>query len=183
MGVTKWAGVVVGYPLASVGYLVWDPVRGKVFNVGVSFVDEDDKPRWWRKADDGGVVEEMEEFIFSDLDVDSSQQMQQGGEHVAAADGGVEPPMPDLVEDSSDDEDDDEGPGGDDDQWGLDDDAVEEQHVEQPTPTGLRQSNKEKRGVPSLRFIEEYLAAVVGEEVKQSPQSVQEALDTSGVCH
>ena len=35
MGVTKWEGVVVGYPATSVGYRVWDPVRGKVFNVGV----------------------------------------------------------------------------------------------------------------------------------------------------
>ena len=49
-----------------------------------------------------------------------------------------------LVKNSSDDEDDDDGPGGDDDQWGPKDDAVEEQHVEQPTPTGPRQSNREK---------------------------------------
>ena len=84
--------------------------------------------------------------------------------------------MPDLVEDSSDDEDDGEGPRGDDDQRGPDDDAMEEQHVEQPVPTGPRHSNKEKRGVPSLRFIEEYLATAVEEEVKQSPRSVQEAL-------
>ena len=81
--------------------------------------------------------------------------------------------MPDMVEDSSDDENDGEGPGGDDDQWGPEDDVVEEQHVEQPVPTGPRQSNMEKRGVSSLRFVEEYLAAVVEEEVKQSPQSVQ----------
>ena len=30
MGFTKWEGVVVGYPPTSVGYGVWDPVRGKV---------------------------------------------------------------------------------------------------------------------------------------------------------
>ena len=79
--------------------------------------------------------------------------------------------MPELVEDSSDDEDDGEGPGGDDDQWGPEDDAVGEQHVEQPAlaPAEPRQSNREKRGVPSLRFIEEYLAAAMEEEVKQSP--------------
>ena len=79
--------------------------------------------------------------------------------------------MPELVEDSSDDEDDGEGPGGGDDEWGPEDDAVEEQHVERPAPApdGLRQSNREKRGVPSLRFIEEYLAAAVEQEVKQSP--------------
>ena len=110
-------------------------MTGKVFNVGLPFVDEDVKPGLWRKADDGGVAEEVEEFIFLDLDVDNSQQMQQGGEHVDAADGVVEPLMPDLVEDSSDDEDDGEGPGGgDDDQWGPEDDAVEEQHVDQPLP-------------------------------------------------
>ena len=95
MGVTKWEGVVVGYPSTIVGYRVWDPVRGKVFNVGVPFVDEDVKPQWWRKVVDGGAVEEVEEFIFPDLDVDSSQQqVHQGGEHIAAADGVVEPPIP-----------------------------------------------------------------------------------------
>ena len=117
---------MVGYLSASVGYRVWDPVRGKVYNVGVPFVDEDVKPGWWRKVDDGGVVEEVEEFILPDLDVDSSQQIQQAGEHTHAADGEVEPLMPDMVEDSNDDEDDGEGPGGDDDQWGPEDDAVEE---------------------------------------------------------
>ena len=58
MGVTKWEGVVVGYPAASVGYQVWDPVREKVFNVGVPFVDEDVKPGWWREPADGGVADD-----------------------------------------------------------------------------------------------------------------------------
>ena len=40
MGVTKWDGVVVGFLAGSVGYRVWDPVRGEVFNVGVPNVDE-----------------------------------------------------------------------------------------------------------------------------------------------
>ena len=40
MGVTEWEGVIVGYPAASVGYRVWDPVRGNVYNVGVPHVDE-----------------------------------------------------------------------------------------------------------------------------------------------
>ena len=96
-------------------------------------MDEDVKPGWWRKTDDGGVVEEVEEFIFPDLNVDNSQQqVQQGGEHIAAVNGEVETPMPDLVEDNSDDEDDGEGPRGDDYQWGPEDDVVEEKHVEQP---------------------------------------------------
>ena len=46
MGVTKWEGVVVGYLATSVGYRVWDPVRGKVFNVGVPFLDENVDPSW-----------------------------------------------------------------------------------------------------------------------------------------
>ena len=174
MGVTKWEGVVVGYPANSVGYRVWDPVRGKVFNVGVPFVDEDVRPGWWREPIDGGVVDEVEDFIFPDLPVDIPQQIQQEGE--LAADGEVEQIMPDMVEDSSDNEDDGEGPGEEDDRWGPEDDAVEEQHVEQPAPDAPRQSEREKRGVPPLRFIEEYLAAAVEEEVKQSPQSLREAL-------
>ena len=67
MGETKWEGVVVGYPSSSVGYRVWDPLRGKVYNVGVPFVDEDVQPGWWRKAVDNGVVDEVEEFVFLDL--------------------------------------------------------------------------------------------------------------------
>ena len=107
MGVTKWEGVVVGDPSTSVGYRVWDPIRGKVFNVGVPFVDEDVEPGWWRKVDNGGVAEVVDEFIFPDRAVDNSQQqMQQGEDNVAAVDGGVEPPMPELVEGISDDEDD-----------------------------------------------------------------------------
>ena len=67
MGETKWEGVVVGYPSSSVGYRVWDPLRGKVYNVGVPFVDEDVQPGWWRKAVDSGVVDEVEDFVFPDL--------------------------------------------------------------------------------------------------------------------
>ena len=39
-----WEGVIVGYPITSVGYRVWDPVRGKIYNVGVPHVDEDVQP-------------------------------------------------------------------------------------------------------------------------------------------
>ena len=46
MGVTKWEGVIVGYPTGSVGYRVWDPIRGKVFNVGVPHVDGSVQPGW-----------------------------------------------------------------------------------------------------------------------------------------
>ena len=40
MGVTKWEGVIVGYPIGSLGYKVWNLVRGKFYNVGVLYVDE-----------------------------------------------------------------------------------------------------------------------------------------------
>ena len=44
--------------------------------------------------------------------------------------------------------------------------------VEQPVQPAIsepRQSSRERRGVPPLRFIEMYLAATTKEEVKQSP--------------
>ena len=73
MGVTKWEGVVVGYPATSVGYRVWDPVRGKVFNVGVPFLDENVEPGWWKVPSGGsGVIEEEDEVQFPDLGVDNS---------------------------------------------------------------------------------------------------------------
>ena len=46
MGVTNWEGVIVGYPTTSVGYRVWDPVRGKVYNVGVPHINEDVHLGW-----------------------------------------------------------------------------------------------------------------------------------------
>ena len=47
MGSTKWEGMIVGYPVDNVGYRVWDPVRGAVFNTGVPDVDEAVEPGWW----------------------------------------------------------------------------------------------------------------------------------------
>ena len=44
MGVTKWEGVIVGYLAGSVGYRVWDPPRGNIFNVGVPDIDESVEP-------------------------------------------------------------------------------------------------------------------------------------------
>ena len=40
-------------------------------------------------------------------------------------------------------------------------------------------SNRERRGVPPLRLIEQYLATVVEEEANQSLQTVQEALQST----
>ena len=175
MGVTKWEGVIVGYPIGSVGYRVWDPARGKVYNVGVPHVDEDVQPGWWRKAIEGGVVDDVEEIFFPDLNVDKAKGTDPEALQVR------EPLMPELVEDSSDDE--GEAGGGDDVEWGPEDDAsvnsvneggeteASQQDVNEP-----RHSNRERRGVPPLRFIEMYLASAAEEEVKQNPESVQEAL-------
>ena len=48
-GCTKWEGVIVGYPIHSVGYGVWDPVRGVVFNTRVPIFYKAVEPGWWRK--------------------------------------------------------------------------------------------------------------------------------------
>ena len=90
--------------------------------------------------------------------------------------------MPILVEDSSDEEDGDDG--DDDEGWGPGDDASapnvpstqDSADVEMPQQSEPRHSNRERRGVPPLRLIEQYLATVAEEEANQSPQSVQEAL-------
>ena len=165
-----------------------------MFNVGVPFLDEDVAPGWWKEPNTAGVIEQEEVFQFPDLDVDSTLQGGSVDVGVDAEGGDGEAEMPVLVEDSSDDEGDDEVHEGGFDDWGEDDDApvipvregvslVNEDvngggnlSTEQPTPTEPRQSSRERRGVPPLRYIEMYLAAAVEEEVKQSPQSVQEAL-------
>ena len=177
MGVTKWEGVVVGYPVGSVGYRVWDPVRGKVFNVGVPDVDENVEAGWWRRTVDGGEFDGVEPIRFPDLNDDVT----------SVGEVNLQLEMPVLVEDSSDDEEEgggDEG-GGEDDDWGPDDDApaspvhevpIAEVGGETQEASEPRHSNRENRGVPPLRFIEAYLATAADEEVKQSPESVQEAL-------
>ena len=193
MGVTKWEGVIVGYPIDSVGYRVWDPVRGKIFNVGVPHVDESVQPGWWKKgAAGGGDSADIEVIVFPDLDVDevegAAAQVQVQGEV-------AELEIPDLVEDSSDDEEDDvDGEG--DEEWGPDDDApgdqggeggdddepaaVDESTVEEvPVQEGPRHSDRERRGVPPARFIEMYLAAAADDEARHNPETVREALDSS----
>lgn len=167
MGVTKWEGVIVGYPTGSVGYRVWDPVRGKVFNVGVPDIDENVEPGWWRSnVEGGGACEDGGEVIFPDLvevaAIAVAEPLLQLQEDL---------PMPELHEDSSDDDADGEG-GGDGDDWGPADDAPVV-----PVHGGARRSNREARGVPPLRYIEEFLASTAQEEAKQSPQTLQEALE------
>ena len=177
MGVTKWEGVVVGYPVGSVGYRVWDPVRGKVFNVGVPDIDENVAPGWWRGEDIGGeIVDDMEEIVFPDLEADIIPVVVHGPEQEDTSQ------IPILVEDSSDEEGGDDG--GDDEGWGPSDDAPapgvpstqDSADVEPTQRNEPRHSIRERRGVPPLRLIEQYLATVAEEEANQSPQSVQEAL-------
>ena len=83
--------------------------------------------------------------------------------------------MPRLDEDSSDDDDDGDG-DGEDDGWGPDDDAPVipvRGGVSVNTAAGgddggqsePRHTNRENRGVPPLRFIEMYMAAVADGEV------------------
>ena len=49
---------------------VGDPVRGKIFNVGVPHVDECVQPGWWKKGA-AGVEDaaDIEVIVFPDLDV------------------------------------------------------------------------------------------------------------------
>ena len=179
MGVTKWEGVIVGYPTGSVGYRVWDPVRGKVYNVGVPHIDEDVAPGWWKKGEGAASdVDVAAEIIFPDLDVDIVGE----GEHEIPE---CDLPVPVLVEDSSDEEDGDDAIDGDNDDWGPEDDAPsgggEEGDIDDSVPEVApadepRHSNRERRGVPPLRYIEMFLAAAAEDEAKQSPASVEEAL-------
>ena len=117
MGDTKWEGVIVGYPENSVGYRVWDPVRGKVFNVGVPHVDEDVQPGWWKKDGGGGGNVDVDAFVFPDLAVDEDE-----GAAKQVQEQAPEQKMPELVEGSSNNDGDDVN-DGDDRGWGPDDDA------------------------------------------------------------
>ena len=59
---------------------------------------------------------------------------------------------------------------------GVDAAAVDVDAVAPGQPSFPRHSNRENKGVPPLKFIEMYLASAVEEEVKQSPQTIHEAL-------
>ena len=49
-------GVLIGYSEASPTYRVWDPVKGKVLNVGGVDFDEDVEPDWWKGLGEVGAV-------------------------------------------------------------------------------------------------------------------------------
>ena len=94
-------------------------------------------------------------------------------------------PIPVLVEGSSDEEDGGDAIDGGNDDWGPEDDApsggkeegdVDDVVLEAALADEPRHSNRERRGVPPLRFIEMFLAVAAEEEAKQSPASVEEAL-------
>ena len=59
---------------------------------------------------------------------------------------------------------------------GVDAATIDVDAVAPGQPSVPRHNNRENRGVPPLRFIEIYLASTAEEEVKQSPQTVHEAL-------
>ena len=58
----------------------------------------------------------------------------------------------------------------------IDGDANVVDELERGQPSIPRQSNREHQSSTPFRFIEMYLASAAKEEVKQSPQSVREAL-------
>lgn len=180
MGETKWEGVIVGYPRNSVGYRVWDPVRGKVFNVGVPDIDESVEPGWWKKGAAGVVVEDLDPIIFPDLEDDFPAISDVEVEAEA-----VDEVLPELVEDESDDEGDEEGGGdgggGAGDDWGPEDDAPEAgtpagDMMEELGGSSPRHSNRPNRGVPPPRYIEAFLANGAGADMGEFPQTAWEAL-------
>lgn len=56
-----------GYLMGSVGYRFCDLVRGKVYNVGVTYIDASVEPGWWRKVGGEGNFDDVEEVVFPDL--------------------------------------------------------------------------------------------------------------------
>ena len=148
-------------------------MRGKVFNVGVPDIDENVAPGWWRGEDIGGeIVDDMEEVVFPDLEADIIPEVVRELEQEDTSE------IPILVEDSSDEEDGDDG--DDDEGWGPSDDAhapnvpstQDSADVEMTQQSEPRHNNRERRGVPPLRLIEQYLATVGEEEANRGPQSV-----------
>lgn len=121
MGSTLWEGVVVGHPIDNVGYRVWDPVRGQIFNTGVPTFDKTVELGWWRKEKVGlPAQDDSEAFVFPNLE-DGGGLAVEDEAHQEEDDES----LPILVEDSSDDDDDDEDgdEGGGGFGWGPEDDA------------------------------------------------------------
>ena len=56
LGEVRRARVLIGYSKESPSYRVWDPVKGKVLNVGGADFDEDVEPGWWKGLGEVGAV-------------------------------------------------------------------------------------------------------------------------------
>ena len=163
LGEVRKEGVLIGYSDESPSYRVWDPVKGKVLNVGGAEFDEEVGPGWWRTQGEIGatVKDEREDVEFPDLSTSADAEDQNAPEVEDAPPPPPSPPplpsnseedgeLPELYEDSSDDE--------------GDDDA-------QPMRFRPR-STRSTRGVPAQRYDEIFAAAI---DVT-CPATVQEAL-------
>ena len=61
LGEVRKEGVLVGYCDESSSYRVWDPIKGKVLNVGGAEFDEEVGSRWWRRKGEVGATLKKEE--------------------------------------------------------------------------------------------------------------------------
>ena len=150
MGEVRKEGVLVGYSDESPSYRVWDPVKGKVLNVGGADFDEDVEPGWWKKIGEvGATLKEEDSVEFPDLaiDGDDSISLPLPPPSPPADDGEEE--TPELLEDDSNNE------GG-----------------EDNNPPQPRRSARDNRGVPPLRYDDVFEAAVD----LICPSTVEEAL-------
>ena len=63
--------MLIGYSEESPSYRVWDPVKGKVINVGGAEFDEEVEPGWWKRLGEVGsrLQDDGPEVAFPDLAV------------------------------------------------------------------------------------------------------------------
>ena len=73
-GEVRKDGVLVGCCYESPSYRVWDPMKGKVLNVGGAEFDGDEGPRWWSLLEVGATLKVKE------LDVDFPDFVPTAGE-------------------------------------------------------------------------------------------------------
>ena len=148
LGEVRKEGVLVGYSDESPSYRVWDPVKGKVLNVGGADFDEEVEPEWWKKRGEvGATLKDEEPVEFPDLAIvgdDSDSPFPPlpppppppPSPPFPPADDGEEE-IPELLEDDSDNEGD-----------------------EDDNPPPPRRSARSNRGVPPLRYDDVFEAAV-----------------------
>ena len=86
-------------------------MRGKIFDVGVLYIDESVQPGWWRKENGGGEhVDDIEEINFPDLGVDVVEGGKEWGQEFDQL-------LPLLVEDSGNEEGGEDAIDEDNDDW------------------------------------------------------------------